>query len=167
MSTEFDPTIPANRFDGVLDYAKGVGLQTTEGEMVLSAVLRSVQSAQVYLAEMPSDEVLLDLGNYCSKRDEEVGEQVRYVDNGKFVPQENTEFDTDFSQAATTLLEFYRTPYFNHNAEGARQCTTMRILEVTDEAYEKHQLLQFGRRMLNVAGLDGLREIAQTDLNNI
>ena len=95
MSTEFDPTIPANRFDGVLDYAKGVGLQTTEGEMVLSAVLRSVQSAQVYLAEMPSDEVLLDLGIYCSKREKEVGEQVRYADNGKFVTEEDTEIDTD------------------------------------------------------------------------
>jgi hypothetical protein len=96
-----------------------------------------------------------------------VGNQVRFVDQKRFKPQADTEYDSEFAMAAKELVDFYKTPYFGHNANDARYCATMRILEVTDEMYARAKLIEFGFLLHEGIGPDGLVEIANTNTEDM
>jgi len=152
------------RFDGIVEHAERVGLMQSMGENLEDAIALTQQAAALIVENPLTPEEIEELRRYSQTREIEVRKQIRFVDQGRFLPQQDTEFDEDFGRAATELLAFYRLPYFGHKAEGARLCTTSRILEATDETYSRYKLIERGLLLEKVVGREGLIEIVNSQV---
>lgn len=153
------------RYDGILELAEHEGLMQPMDDCLQDAVSLAQQAAVLIVENPPTPEEIEELRRYSQERGIEVGKQIRFVDQGRFLPQPDSEFDEDFGMAAREMLAFYRQPYFRHNAEGARLCTTFRILEATDERYSRYKLIERGLLLQKLVGQEGLIEIANTQVN--
>jgi hypothetical protein len=137
---EARPSPSLGRLDGVIEHAQRIALQVPDTELVDNGLQLIRGGAALLLEGMPDEDEQRRLKRYEEVRLKEVMARVTYVDQGRFLPEDGTEFDADFGTASEELLAFYSSSFFGHKRrESVRRCAAMRILEVTDEKFIRSQ----------------------------